>query len=193
MQTLGTLPTSLIVNHKKYAIRSDYRNILQIINAFNDDSLRDAEKVYICLKRLYVDFSLLPEPDLAAAYEAAMSFIECGSKSDKPGPRVINWAKDEQMIFAAINKVAGREVRAESYMHWWTFLGYFQSIDREDLWGFVLTIRQKKAKHKKLEKYETEFYNANRSTCELESPQQKKQDALDYMDSLYKELSMEGG
>lgn len=97
------------------------------------------------------------------------------------------------MIFAAINKVAGREVRAEPYMHWWTFLGYFQSIDRDDLWGFVLTIRQKKAKHKKLEKHETEFYNANRAMCELETPQQKKQDTYDYMESLYKALSEEGG
>ena len=192
MQKLGTLPTSLTVNHRNYEIRSDYRNILQIINSYNDDNLKDTEKVYICLKRLYVDFLSIPETDYKAAYEAATSFIECGSRSDKPGPKVINWPKDEQMIFAAINKVAGREVRADAYMHWWTFLGYFQSIDRDDLWGFVLSIRQKKAKHKKLEKYETEFYNANRSICELESPQERKENAAQFAEELYN-LLKEGG
>ena len=34
---LGLLPTSLTIHEKDYEIRSDYRNILTIISAFNDD------------------------------------------------------------------------------------------------------------------------------------------------------------
>lgn len=191
---LGLLPTTLNVNGIEREIRPDYRNILQIISALNDDDLRDGEKVYVCLRRLYADFPSIPKDDYAAAYDEAAAFIECRKSSDKPGPKVIDWEQDEQLIFAAVNKVAGMEVRALDHLHWWTFLGYFQSIDRDDILGFILTIRQKKAKHKKLEKYETEFFNANRSLCEMPSNNKsRKQDAQEYLAALFDELSMEGG
>lgn len=165
---LGQLPTRLEVGSAEYEIDSDYRNILAIFSAFNAKELTDQEKVYICLKRLFVSFEQIPRRDYEAAYKAAIWFIECNMHGDKRSPRVVNWEKDEQLIFPAINKVAGVEVRALSYMHWWTFLGYFQAIDREDIWGFILTIRQKKARHKPLEKHEKEFYNANRALCTVD-------------------------
>jgi hypothetical protein len=189
---LGQLPTSLEVNGKSYAIRSDYRNILQIITAYDAEELKDGEKVLICLKRMYVDFDAIPTDDYEAAYKAATVFIECQMRSDNPGPKVVDWNKDSQLIFSAVNKVAGREVRAVEYMHWWTFLGYFQSVDRDDLWGFILTIRQKQAKGRKLEKYETEFYNANRSMCDIGKRVDRKKEAIDYMEALYAELYGKG-
>lgn len=185
---LGLLPKSLDVNGTQRAIRSDYRNILRIISAFEAQELKDQEKILICLKRMYTDFSDIPPSDYEAAYKAAVSFIDGQMKSDDPGPEVVDWEKDEPLIFAAINRVAGMEVRAVEYLHWWTFLGYFQSVNTDDLWGFVLTIRQKQARHRKLEKYETEFYNANRSMCDIGKYKSKKQEAHDYMEALYEEL-----
>ncbi len=191
---LGTLPQSLDICGRQYAIRSDYRNILQIFSAFNDDDLSDQEKALIFLKRMYVDFDLIPRNDYQAAYAAATEFIECRMPaSEKKQPKIIDWDKDEQLIFAAVNKIAGQEIRAVEYMHWWTFLGLFQSIDREDIWGFILTIRQKKARNKKLEKHETEFFNANRALCELSAHTDKKKEAENYMSALFNELSHEGG
>ena len=189
---LGQLPISLEVNGKPYAIRSDYRNILQIISAYEAKELKDREKVLICLKRMFVDFDAIPPDDYEAAYEAATAFIECHMRSDRPGPKVVDWQKDTQLIFAAVNKVAGQEVRAVDYMHWWTFLGYFQNVDRDDLWGFILTIRQKRAKGQKLEKHETEFFNANRSMCDIGERVDKKKEAQDYMEALYAELYGKG-
>ncbi len=186
---LGQLPTSLEIRGVKYDIRSDYRNILRIISAFDAKDLRDSEKALVCLRRMYVDFDAIPRDAYEEAYKAAVAFIECGMHSDDGrNPKVVEWDKDAQLIFAAINKVAGHEVRADPYMHWWTFLGYFQNVDRDDLWGFVLTIRQKRAKGKKLEQYETEFFNANRSMCEIGERRDRKQEAIDYMEALYKEL-----
>lgn len=170
---LGMLPQTLNINGRAYKIRSDYRDILQIIAAFGDKELSDEEKAYVCLKRLFVAMESIPKSDYQDAYEAAVTFIECHISDRKPSPKVVNWEKDEQLIFPAINKVAGMEVRAVPYMHWWTFLGYFQSIDREDIWGFILTIRQKRAKGKKLEKYEKDFLNANRDICEVEFREEK--------------------
>ena len=189
---LGQLPTSLEIRGVNYDIRSDYRNILQIISAFDAPDLKDGEKALVGLRRMYVDFEKIPTDAYKEAYEAAVTFIECGMHSDGPSPKVVSWEKDSQLIFAAINKVAGHEVRADPYMHWWTFLGYFQNVDRDDLWGFVLTIRQKRAKGKKLEQYETEFYNANRAMCDIGNRRNRKQEAIEYMEALYNELHGKG-
>lgn len=191
---IGQLPQTLNVCGKDYAIRSDYRNILRIVSAYNDKTLSDREKIYVCLSRLYKDLQKIPkdEATYAAAYRAATEFLECRLSSDKPSPKVVNWEKDEQLIFPAINKVAGMEVRSVPYLHWWTFLGYFQSIDREDLWGFVLTIRQKKATGKKLEKHEKEFYSANYELCCLDKKEDRKT-PQDQLAEIYQHLLTEGG
>jgi hypothetical protein len=166
--------------------------VLAIISAFNDKELSEQEKIYVCMKRLYVDLSTIPKDDFSDAYKAAISFIENNMHDDKPSPKVVNWEKDEQLIFPAINKVAGQEVRALEYMHWWTFLGYFQNINRDDTWGFILTLRQKKAKGKKLEKYEKEFFNANRELCEVERKETRKTPE-DTLARIYEELLKKGG
>lgn len=188
---LGLLPTSLTIRDTEYKIKTDYRNILTIISAFSDDELKDTEKTLICMLRLYVDFYSIPKSDYQEAYEAAINFIECQIRSDKPSPKIVDWDKDEQLMFAAVNKVAGKEIRAEKYVHWWTFIGYFQNVDRESLWGYVLTIRQKKAKKKKLDKAETDFYMANRSLIDIGKTVNKKLEAEKYADALYKELLAE--
>ena len=185
---LGLLPTSLTIHEKDYEIRTDYRNILTIISAFNDEELKDSEKKLICMLRLYLEFYSIPEDDYKEAYESAIDFIECQMKSDRPSPSVIDWGKDEQLMFAAVNKIAGKEIRAETYMHWWTFIGYFQNVDRDSLWGFILTIRQKKAKGKKLDKAENDFYKANKSMIDIGRVTDRKLDAEMYADELYKAL-----
>lgn len=178
---IGALPKSLEVGGREWEIRSDYRNILCIFEAMEDVDLSDSEKLYITLLRIYVDFESMPKGLYREAYEKASKFMECHDRTDdKKNPKLINWQKDEQMIFPAINAVAGCEVRAVEYMHWWTFLGYFESVDNESLWSFVLSIRQKRAKGKKLEKYEQEFFNKNQEMCVIDNkaPKQKIDDQL---------------
>lgn len=189
---LGQLPTTLDVNGVAYKIRSDYRDILKIFSAFNAPELNDREKAYVLLHQIYVNFDSVPHNDYQAAYEAAFSFIDFTIHDDQPSPRIVNWDKDEQLIFPAINKIAGFEVRSTQYMHWWTFLGYFQGIDRDDTWGFVLLIRQKRAKHKQLEKNEREFFNANRTLCSVDFPTDTAKSADDALTAIYKDL-LEGG
>ena len=190
---LGKLPTTLDVNGKEYRIRTDYRDVLNIIAAFNDTELSDREKVYVCMKQLFIDLENIPGNDYQDAYEAAIKFIEGNiPKEDRPGPKVFNWKKDEQLIFSSINKVAGFEVRAVEYMHWWTFLGHFQEIDGKDTWGYILMLRQKRAKGKPLEKHEKEFWNANRNLCSLEYPEERKTPE-EMLQEMYKQLAKEGG
>lgn len=191
---IGQLPQTLKVCNVDYAIRSDFRDILKIIAAYNDKDLSEQEKVFVCLSRVYKNLDKMPKDKdtYAAAFSAATEFMECHLSNDRPSPKVVNWEKDEQLIFPAINKVAGMEVRAVPYLHWWTFLGYFQAIDREDLWGVVLTIRQKKALGKKLEKHEKDFLAANRELCSLER-KEDRQTPEDQMRAIYEQLLKEGG
>ena len=178
---IGALPKSLEVGGKDWDIRTDYRNILCIFEALEDKDLTDSEKLYVTLLRIYVDFEHMPKELWQEAYEKASKFMEVHDrKDDKKNIKLINWEKDEHMIFPAINAVAGCEVRSVEYMHWWTFMGYFESIDNESLWSFVISIRQKRADGKKLEKYERDFFQKNQDLCAIEwkAPQEKVEDQL---------------
>ena len=189
---LGILPTTIDINGKKYAIRTDFRDILRVVAAFSDTTLTDREHYYVLMTNIYKDWQSIPREYAVEAYEKAVEFMECSAKEDAPSPRVVNWEKDEQLIFPAINKVAGFEVRSAEYIHWWTFLGYFQGIDREDTWGYILTLRQKKAKHKKLEKHEKEFWLANRSICEIDPPKQMSETTGNALNDIFNDL-LKGG
>lgn len=189
---IGSLPKELDINGTDWVIRSDYRNILRIFDALSDDELSDSEKLFVVLTRMYVDFEKMDKKDYEEAYKQACKFMECHEHADdRKKPQLINWAKDEHMIFPAINAVAGCEVRAVEYMHWWTFMGYFENVDNEGLWSFVLSIRQKRSKGKKLEKYEREFYNNNKELCSIVSKTKAKKAEDDLMD-MFNSLA-EGG
>ena len=166
---IGNLPRCLEVNGRSYRIRTNYRDILKILVAFSDPELEDSEKIYVCLLILYEDFETMPRDDLEAAFTAAIRFIDCGAepgKKKKHSPRTMDWEQDESLIFPAINKVAGREVRSMKYVHWWTFMGWFREIG-EGVYSSILSLRQKKASGKKFEKWEMEYWSANKDICEL--------------------------
>ena len=78
----------------------------------------------------------------------------------------MDWEQDESIMFPAINKVAGFETRSAEYIHWWTFLGYYMEIS-DGIYSQVLALRMKRAKGKKLEKWEREFWSTNKSICVL--------------------------
>ena len=185
---LGQLPKTLNVHGIKYSIRTDYRNIFRILSAFRDKELKDTEKALVCLKRLYEEYSKIPPDDYAEAYKQAIHFIDYQSDGlSKPSPVVVNLEKDEHLIFPAVNKVAGQEVRLMPYLHWWTFVGYFQSIDKDDLFSYVILIRHKQLRHEKLDKSERKFYEANKSMIDL-TPNKNQRKSVD---DLFAEMMQE--
>lgn len=172
---IGQLPKELNVNGKKLAIRSDFRVALLIFTAYNDVELIEnevmQEKTMTMLNCLYENFSEIPYEDYPEAIKQGIWYLDGGgnteeSTSQQAPKKVMDWEQDEQLIFSAVNKVAGYETRATEYLHWWTFLGLFNEIG-EGLFSAVVNIRTKKNKHKKLEKHEKEFYKENRSLIDL--------------------------
>lgn len=160
------LPDTLTVAGEEYPIRSDFRAILDILIAQIDPELDDQHKAEVLLRILYV--RMPPVEHLQEAYDKACAFIDAGITDDgKQRPRVMDWEQDAPLIIPAVNRVAGTEVRSLQYLHWWTFLGYYQEIG-ESYYSEIVSIRLKKAKGKKLEKYEQEFYRDNKAAIDLE-------------------------
>lgn len=161
------LPKSLNVNGKELAIRYQYEAVLDIIRAFNDPELEENEKAYICLYILYEDFDALEKDDYEEALKQAQLFMDNGIESRKTSNvKMVDFEQDARLLFSAVNRVAGKEVRECEDVHWWTFLGWFMEIG-ECTYSTVLNIRSKRAKGKQLEKWEKEFYSENKEIVEI--------------------------
>lgn len=180
---IGALPEVLMVGGEAYPIRTDYRNILQVLEAFQDPELEQAEKWIVSIYLLFEDFTCADDVlqatqdgfNIREAQKQILWLISAGQpeKSIAELP-VYSWSQDEQMIFSAINKVAGKETRELEYLHWWTFLGYFNEVG-EGTFSFVVGIRNKLNHGKKLEKHEKEFLAKNREIVKLEKPKTKEE------------------
>lgn len=184
------LPSSLEVGGKSYPIRTDFRPALDIMAAFNDPELPEDARLQVMVEILYIDVP--PMEYLEEAIKQAIWYLDCGKSPDgKSRPRTMDWEQDAALIFPAVNKVAGYETRnPQTYTHWWTFVGFFEEIE-EGTFSQVLAIRQKRAKGKKLEKWEQEFLRENRSLVELKEKvtgeeQIRRQQEQAAVDALFK-------
>lgn len=180
---IGALPEVLTVGGEEYPIRTDYRNVLQVFEVFQDPELTQEEKWIVAIYLLFENFSCADDVleaaqngfDLGEAMKQISWFISAG----QPEKQVLeqptyNWTQDEQMIFSAVNKVAGRETRELEYLHWWTFLGYFNEVG-EGTFSFIVGIRHKLNKGKKLEKHEKEFLSHNKELVLMKKPKTKEE------------------
>lgn len=179
---IADLPRSLEFGGRKWAIRTDFRDVLTILAALDDPNLTEQEKAFVVLHNLYRDFGKIRKEDAQAAFDAAIRFIDRDMPPGTPGPRTMDWTQDAPLIFPAVNAVAGCEVRAKKYLHWWTFCGYFMEI-RDSTAATVFALRQKKAKGKKLEKWEKEYWRENAGICKLRArltdEEQAERDAIE--------------
>lgn len=170
------LPTSVEIGGESFAIRYDYRAVLEIFEALNDPELNDQERAYVMLQLFYVDFEALTNYDAAIA--ACFWFIDGGEEFEnrKRGPRLVDWTMDFPRIVSPINRVLGYEIRAKMYdpntntggVHWWTFLAAYMEIG-DCLFAQIVGIREKKAKGKNLEKSDREFYRKNRDIIDFKT------------------------
>lgn len=167
------LPDALSVNGTVYRINADFRNVLRIFDALNDNRLSDTDKAFVAVRRLYTD-------DVSGAHfraltERAYWFIGGGDMPQSaPSPvPLIDWNHDEQMMIPAVSRAAGVvDIRTLNFLHWWTFLGLFGEIG-EGLFSTVLHIRQKQSKGKKLEKWEEEFFRDHRALVRIHTPEEQ--------------------
>lgn len=158
-----SLPTTVEIDGKEYAIRSDYRVILEIIVMLNDESLPKEERLEALLLMFYEE---IPE-NVQEAVAECYKFIDMGQTGGKKSPRLVDWEKDFAYIIAPVNRVLGYECRAAAFLHWWTFMSAYMEIGGDCAFSQIVNIRSKLAKGKKLEKYEREWLRQNRDIVNL--------------------------
>lgn len=170
------LPKSVVIGGRDFPIRYDYRVILNIFEAMNDPELTDQERALAVLQMFYVDFDAIE--DYEAAIRECFWFINGGKyeESSKKKPRLVAWEQDFPYVAAPINRVLGYEIRAVEYdpetntggLHWWTFLSAYMEIG-DCLFAQVVGIRSKKARGKKLDASDQEFYRRNRDLVDIKA------------------------
>lgn len=164
------LPTEIIVKDIPYHIRAngDYRMILDVFSVLEDDELEQNERVISALMIFYENFNELEDvlacgDDLEELVKQMYDFFngdKVKANEVKKARKLLDWEGDSALISAAINHVSGKEIRSEPYIHWWTFLSYYMSVG-ESILSTVISIRDKTANGKKLEKWEQDYKRDN--------------------------------
>ena len=155
------LPVAAEIGSREYPLNADFRDVLEIIEILQDNDRHERLRVLVALSLFFEDFEEMPQDDYPTAFEWMLHFIALDEpEDDHPHPKLIDWAQDRTIIAAEINKVAGTEIRSLEYLHWWTFIGYFNGIGEGQL-SYIVSIREKLRKGKTLEKHEREFYRNN--------------------------------
>ena len=164
------LPKTVEVAGKSYKIRNsaDYRTIIGVIDVCEDPELTQEEKTVSAFIVFYEDINDYEDiievfgDNAEEAMKAMMHFISYNydEVASTAKIKLIDWVQDESLIISGVNSVVHAEVREFDYLHWWTFLSYYMAIGEGPL-ATVVSIRNKLAKGKKLEKYEQEFRREN--------------------------------
>ena len=166
-----TLPKSVCINNETYEIRWRYSDILYIFQMLNDQDLLEHERIIVATEHFYIDYEKLEaNVNWQEAVNAMFEFINGGeensSKSNKQDRKLYDWEQDFKIIIAPINRTLGYDVRSNPDVHWWTFLSAFMEIG-ECTFSTYVSIRDKKARGKKLEKWEEKIYKENRDAIEI--------------------------
>ena len=167
---LWQLPKEAVFMGESYPHKTDYRQMLKLIALLSDES-RPAHLRWLTALCYFYE-RRIPVPPEAQAMTYLGQFLSCGEEGT-PGPKLLDWNTDAPEIIADINAVAGREIRSEPYLHWWSFLSFFHGI-REGRLSQLVAIRDKLRWGKRLEPYEQEYYIRNKAKVRLrpaESPE----------------------
>lgn len=191
MGSAWEFPTRLNVGGVDYEIRTDYRVVLDLLTALNDPELTDNDPVMtaymqskVVLEIMFPDCDNIPTEHIQEALDKIVEFIDMGIVEERKKPKTMDWEQDAPILIPAINKVLNCEIRAQKYIHWWTFLGAYMEIG-ESLFSNIIHIRQKLANHKKLEKWELEFYKENKSLIDFKKVEKRSEEEKKALEELF--------
>ena len=163
------LPISVEIDGKEYPIRNkcDYRVVLDVIEALNDENLEMEHRVQCALFIFYEDLTDLI--DVQTAIMEMFRIINLGEeiKEEEHKPKLMDWKHDFTQLAPPISRVLGYSVRdSKNYTHYYDFIGAYMEIG-ECTFANIVSIRSKRMKGKKLEDWEQEFYKENKKIIDL--------------------------
>ena len=140
-----TLPDTITVDGREYAIHTDFRDWIRFCEMLLDEDLTKVEKAYISMMlfkeqpedvaksvKALTNFYLMAEPeeDQEELTEEVEEHTEETEVTPKP---VYDWTVDSAYIIGAFQKTYGIDLTNIKYMHWWRFKALFTSIIEFDL------------------------------------------------------------
>lgn len=188
------LPISVEIDGTEYAIRNkcDYRVVLDVIKALNDEDLEMQYRIHCALFIFYGNDVLDTKEKVLKAFrtkentqtaiDEMTKIISLGEEKEQDDkPPIMDWEHDFNHIVPPINRVLGYSVRDENnYTHFYDFIGAYQEIG-ECSWANIVSVRSKRMKGKPLDKWEREFYNENRKLIDL--PHKFTDEEQEWLDS----------
>ncbi len=180
---MWNLPISVEIDGKEYKLtnKCDYRMVLDVICALNDNDYDDNGKIWNALWVFYEE--IIPNCHIEQAVKEMYKIIAYGEEDDGQGenkPKLMDWEHDFKVLVAPVNRVLGYEIRSVDYLHWYTFLSAYYEIG-ECQFQTIVSIRSKRAKGKKLDHWEKEFYRENKKMVDL--PQNLTEEEQEWLDS----------
>ena len=179
---MWSLPISVEIDGKEYAIRNrcDYRVVLDVISALNDEELEMEHRAECALFIFYGNDELDTEYKVLKSFETKknvqvaldemVKIINLGKEIEREEykPQLMDWEYDFTQIAPPVSRVLGYSVRdIKNYTHYYDFIGAYMEIGSECSFSNIVLIRDKRLKGKKLEKWEQEFYRENRKLIDL--------------------------
>ena len=188
------LPISVEIDGTEYPIRNkcDYRVVLDVIKALNDEDLDMQHRIQCALFIFYGNDELdtiekvlkacRTKENTQIAIDEMTKIISLGEEKEQDDkPPIMDWEHDFNHIAPPINRVLGYSVRDENnYTHFYDFIGAYQEIG-ECSWANIVSVRSKRMKGKPLDKWEREFYNENRKLIDL--PRKLTDEEQEWLDS----------
>ena len=163
------LPVAVEIDGYLHPIRNrcDFRVVLDVICALNDNDLTEEEKIKCALYIFYEDITKIE--DFEKAVKEMFRIISGGEEEEQTSdgkPPLMDWKHDFPVLVAPINRVLGFEIRSVDYLHWMSLLSAYMEIG-ECTFSTIVSIRQKRAKGQKLEKWELDYLREHRKMVEL--------------------------
>lgn len=164
------LPIDVEIDGENHPIRNncDYRVVLDAIEALNDIDIDMQYRMQCALFIFYKDISKIKNYD--KAIKEMFRIINYGKEEEQEQdnkPRLMDWEHDFPQLAPSISRVLGYDVRTpDKYTHWYSFLGGYMEIG-ECTFSTVVSIRSKRVKGKKLEKWEIDFLREHREMIDL--------------------------
>lgn len=174
------LPKAVTVAGEEYAVRSDFREVLDVMEILNDVKLMKQERLFLTLLFFYLEFDRIPPEHYEEAVKQCFWFINGGryeEDSESKQPRLMDWEQDFPYIISPVNRVIGHEIRADVYLHWWTFLAAYMEIG-ECTFAQIVHIRDMRSKGKPLDKADQEWYRRNQKLVDLKQEISGEEEAI---------------
>jgi len=181
----STLPTKIKVNNRIYDINYDFRTVINILLAFENQELTNEEKLYIMVTNLYKDD--IPEENMEEAINKAIKFIDCGKdySNKKTKTRVYSFNKDAGYIFTGINSTHHIDIDEKPDLHWWKFMDFFMDMSNECMFGELVYYRTRKAEGK-LTKEEKKQYDKIKDLVDLETVHTQSEAKKQFFEEFHK-------